>query len=439
VKILIVNNECTIGGIETWMIALASRLRARGIECELFFFQHGPMEEFIPASCPAHFGDVGALLKLVQAGRFGLVHAHSGDITHGIAAVRRAGAKLLINTHGWVFPGWTSANCDAIVTGAQWQAEKQRELTDLPVRHIRLGIDTEVFRLGAAESSTPPIVAWVGRGAALIQKRIDKLAAIAPHLREAGLRLWLAEANGAEAVEEAAPATASVLSPLAEFWAGVSRDKMPDFYRKVAASGGVLLSTSSYEGLGLSCVEAQACGCPVVAPDVVGVNEAVRPEHGGTLYPFNLPARQVAQLVIDLVRDHEEKQRRIELCTRFARAQFSLDRMTDEYVQVCEEMLVRRRAAATSLGRKLRFLLDPKTYIEHNWTAAHSLFELSYKLAERGEPQLARVAARESFVRCPSLYVRSHRLKHLVRVLVHPATLMHEHGKILSDSSAERR
>lgn len=424
-KILIVNNECIIGGIETWMIALATRLRKRGIDCELFFFQRGAMEEFIPESLPTHFGDVGELMKLIETRSFDIVHGHTGDLLHGIAVVRRLGAKLIINTHGWVFAGWTSANCDAIVCGAKWQAEKQRELTDLPVRHIQLGIDTDIFyskdtnELIADKSlnNFAPIVGWIGRGTAVKQKRIDKLAAVAPFLHRAGLRLWLAEANGVEAVEQVAPGTGSALASLVERWAGVPYNQMPAFFQSIAASGGIVFSTSSYEGLGLAYVEAQACGCPVVAPDVRGVNEAVRPEHGGTLYPFDAAPEQVANMIIEFVRNQNERQKRAKLSAQFARAEFNLKRMTDEYIDVYQNVIRQPRHAKTNFARRMRFRFDPATYIKNNWTAAQSLYQLSSKLIERGEIKLAQIALRQSFALCPSVYARSHRLKHLTKTL----------------------
>jgi glycosyltransferase involved in cell wall biosynthesis len=415
-KILIVNEGCVIGGIETWMISLWGALQDRGHSVELFFFMHGPMEQHLPPDCVTHFGDLPALLRLVDTRRFDIVHAHSGDITFGVSGVRALGARLVVTSHGWIIPGWTSFSADAFAASSRWLAEGQRPSTDLPVRTIGYGIDTARFKTGVAEASSPPVVAWIGRGHAVEQKRIDKLAAVAPALEGAGLRLWLAEASGVEVVRRLVPGAAEVLAPIAEFWEEVPREAMPEFLRRVAASRGVVLSTSSYEGLGLAYVEAQACGCPVIGPDVRGVNEAVRPEHGGVLYRFDLPASELARLVVDVVSDQNAWDRRRDLGIRFAREHFSLERMTNEYLELYRHVLGGRRLSLRAAARRLRVLLGLRSYLLNNWSAAQSLYEASGRLAEEGHGKLARAAARTALTLCPTIYLRPRRLLQLLRI-----------------------
>jgi glycosyltransferase involved in cell wall biosynthesis len=415
-KILLVNEGCVIGGIETWMLALWRALRARGHVVELFFFTRGPMEQQLPPDCVVHFGDLAALLRLVDVARFDIVHAHSGDIAYGVTGVRALGVPLVATSHGWIIPGWTSFTADAFVASSRWLAEGQRPLTDLPVRTIELGIDTTTFAPGAMESSSPPVVAWIGRGPAAEQKRLDKLATVAPALKEAGLRLWLAEASGTDAVRRVLPDAVEVLAPLADVWAGIPREEMPAFLQRVAASGGVVLSTSSYEGLGLAYVEAQACGCPVIGPDVRGVNEGVRPEHGGVLYPFDMPAEELAALVIRVVRDRDAWAERRELGLRFVHEHFSLERMADEYLDVYSGVLAGRRRSLNEMGKRLRVLLSARSYLLNNWSAAQSLYEASGRLAREGQWRLARRALRSALVLCPTIFLRPRRFLRLLGI-----------------------
>jgi glycosyltransferase involved in cell wall biosynthesis len=414
-RILLVNEECIIGGIETWMIAMSSRLRMLGHRCDLFFFQHGPMEHQLPVGCVAHFGDLADLLRLVEQEAYQVVHAHSGDFILGLSAVRALGARLVVTSHGWLIPGWTSLTCDAFVGASEWLAEGQRSMTDLPVSTVMLGIDTDVFHPdpGAVRTS-PPIVAWVGRGSAAEQKRIDTVAAVAPALKRAGLRLWLAESSGVAAVERAVPGVVAALRPLADVWQNVPPERMADFFRTVSASGGCIVSTSSYEGLGLAYVEAQACGCPAIGPDVRGVNEAVRPDQGGVLYPFATPPERLAQLVIETVTDLEGMQRRRELAVRFAREHFGLDRMVSEYIAIYRAVLRKERRSLRERSRRLLLLLSPRDYILRNWSAAQALYAVSRAFSARGESRLAAQIAWTSFLMCPTIYARPRRLAHLL-------------------------
>jgi glycosyltransferase involved in cell wall biosynthesis len=64
----------------------------------------------------------------------------------------------------------------------------------------------------------------------------------------------------------------------------ISYKDMPEFYSVIAASGGVLLSTSLSEGYPYHLLEAQACECPVVCTLAGGSAEIVA--HGATGFAF---------------------------------------------------------------------------------------------------------------------------------------------------------
>lgn len=418
-KILLVSRDCQVGGVEMFTVSLAATLNKLGHNCELFFFNRGPMEEHLPADGVVRFGDLGDLLKYVERNGFDVVHGNSGDWEHGLAAVRSTGTRLVVTSHGWVVSDWNAATCDGIACCSAWQAAEQQKHTDLPVCTIVNGIDMNRF-VPIAESavgSSTPIIAWVGRGRATVQKRIDKLAAIAPALRRAGVRLWIADPYGPIETELYAPEAVQTLLPLVEFWEGVPKQRIPDFYRDVAASGGCVLSTSSFEGLPLALIEAQACGCPVIGADVKGVNEAVNPTHGGVLYPFEVSAEELVRLVLETIGDAEAMKWRRTASAQHARKSFSLQRMADDYVRFYEEVLVSDVRAQNQL--RLRDCLLPVTdwqdYIGRRWRAGSSQYEASRRLAERGEWELARRIARVSLSTCPTLYTRPERLKHLLR------------------------
>ena len=423
-KILLVNKDCQIAGTEAFMVGLSAMIHARGHHCELFFFEHGPMQQHLPADCPVHFGDLADCMKLVRSRNFDLVHANSSDVRIGIAAVRSAGAKLVITAHGMVVPAWNSTNCDALVSCSRWQVEEQKLLTDLPVHTVMNGIDIDKFTPSNSVAATaPPIVAWVGRGIDMVHKRIDKLAGIAPLLHEAGVRLWLADPYGPEKVAEVVPGAVRTLEPLVEFWDKVPKEDLPGFYQKVAASGGCLLSTSIREGFGLALAEAQGCGCPVIGADVRGVNEVVRPEHGGVLYPFAMPDEELANLVLDTINDKEGMRWRRARCVEFVREHFGLKRMAEDYLRIYEEVLNsarERKSVRRAHRRRLAAVaLHWQEYVERSWSAGRSQYEASKKLAAQGEWELAAAAARLSALTCPTLYARPERLAHLAKALFH--------------------
>lgn len=423
-KILLANEGCIMGGVETWMVSLCSQLRAGGHDCQLFFFNHGPMEQHLPPDLTVHFGDLADLLKLVSSKGFDLVHANSTDWHTGIAAVRSLGVRLVLTSHGRSVPTWNPLNSDALVSCSNWEAREQEAEMGVAVHTVLNGIDTERFKASeVAETKGPPIVAWIGRGINVEQKRIDKLASIAPSLHRAGLRLWLVEPYGPEEVSKVAPEAVRALQPVADFWGAVPVEKMADFYLEVAASGGCALSTSSFEGLPLTLLEAQAAGCPAIGPDVRGVNECISPEHGGLLYPFEMEGEQVAALIIKTLGDEEEMRRRRAACERFAREQFSLERMAGDYLKIYEKALGTPRKSFSE-GRSL-FGVWPRLgwrgYLEHCWSGGHCQYLASQKLAAEGEWRLAKVAAQASLSTCPTLFTRPNRALHLLRTALRSA------------------
>jgi glycosyltransferase involved in cell wall biosynthesis len=420
-KILLTCKDCNIGGTETFVIALAQALQRAGHTCELFFFARGAMEQHLPPECVAHFGELTDCLRLVNQRRFEVVHSTCTEWQVGIAAVRQLGAKLIITNHYYKTRGWTSGNCDAYTCVSRWLAESQQPQTDLPVQVVMNGIDTERFQPGEpndrALAAPAPIVAWVGRGIAVEHKQLNRFAAVAPALRRAGLRVWLAEPHGPQVVGGVLPEAAQVLQATAERWQPVEPGAMPDFYRTVAASGGCLITTSRYEAFGLALAEAQACGCPVISPDLGAMNEVVRPEHGGVLHPAELAPAELARLIIETVQDQAQLQWRRAACVAFVQRQFSRERMAREYLRVYKTAPHLPHLSSAALRARLH--LSPLTnwpeYLNWRWPVGVHQYETSQRLAAAQEWRLAAAAARAALAMCPSIYVRPRRVAHLLK------------------------
>jgi hypothetical protein len=73
--------------------------------------------------------------------------------------------------------------------------------------------------------------------------------------------------------------------------------------------------------------------------------------------------------------------------------------------------------------------LNWEAYIERRWQAGHSQYQASRRLAEWGEPELARAAAHASFATCPTLYIKPARLSHLLR-----ATLQKNNASVFNEA-----
>ncbi|MBP3960473.1 glycosyltransferase family 4 protein [Gemmata sp. G18] len=321
-------------------------LKEAGVDCAAFFERDEGDFTRLSRSTPAHLGSINPLSQLLRERPVDVIHTTLSSASVSLPKkLHRIGwrGRLIVTGQGVVIPGWHSKNCFALTNVNTKQATELESLTDLEVEVIYNGIDTSVFQpteyIGGA-----PIVAWVGRASDFEQKRFDLFADIVPALHQAGVRIWVADPEGPNAVP---PSLRDRISPYVDFWDGLSRDRMPGFYRDVAASGGCVLSTARYEGLSFALIEAQACGCPVVAARVVGVDEGVREEYGGTLYSPDLDAAGIGQLLLNTMSDRARMIERGRKCREFVLKEFQQSEIARQYLDIYRRT-TQRLAIATS-------------------------------------------------------------------------------------------
>jgi glycosyltransferase involved in cell wall biosynthesis len=95
--------------------------------------------------------------------------------------------------------------------------------------------------------------------------------------------------------------------------------------------------TSPKEGWGLTCLEAEACGTPVIASDSPGLREAVRHEETGLLVRHG--DREALRGAMErLVSDEALRARLREGALRFA-GRFSWERCADETLDLIERAI----------------------------------------------------------------------------------------------------
>jgi hypothetical protein len=173
--------------------------------------------------------------------------------------------------------------------------------------------------------SGAPIVAFVGRTTSP-EKNFPRFTRIARRLQAAGAKIWIADPH--EGWTRKDGDTAEPIE--AERWSRVPHAEMPDFYRAIAASGGVLLITSISEGFGNVAPEAAACGARVAAPDVLGLREAIVDGVTGLLFPADAGYEDVAaRLQAWLGEPHDEA-----ACAEAAKREFSPEAMVSDYLTV---------------------------------------------------------------------------------------------------------
>jgi D-inositol-3-phosphate glycosyltransferase len=357
------------GGLNVYVVEVAKRLAARGVEVEIFtravsrdappvaelvpgvIVRHvaaGPFEDLDKANLPAqlcHFTfEVLRTEAAYAPGRYDLVHAHywlSGHV--GTVAKERWGVPLVQSMHtlGRVKNAalaWGDAaepemrirgeaevvaRADRLVANTD---EEARQLIGLygadpaKVWTVNPGVDLSVFRPGpAAEArrrlglpADQPVVVFAGRVQPLkapdvVLRAAARLVRDDPALART---LTVAFVGGPSGTGRADPDSLTELARTLGI-ADLVRLEPPCPQPELAdwyRAATVVMVPSYSESFGLVAVEAQACGTPVVAASVGGLRTAVQDGVSGVLVEGHDPA-DYARVLRDLIADPDRRER----------------------------------------------------------------------------------------------------------------------------------
>jgi D-inositol-3-phosphate glycosyltransferase len=381
------------GGLNVYVVEVAKRLAARGVEVEIFTRAvcrdapavtelapgvlvrqviAGPFEELDKADLPAQLCQFTLEVLRAEAahapGRYDLVHAHywlSGQV--GAVAKERWGVPLVQTMHtlGKVKNAALAtgdaaepelrlrgeaevvAAADRLVASTAAEAAELVNLygaDEAKVKTVFPGVDPLVFRPGPKLAARrrlglrPDAVVLMFAGRVQPLKAPHVVLHAAAHLLEADPdladRLVVAFVGGPSGSGRADPDQLAELATRLGI-AGVVRTEPPCPQPELAAwyrAATVLLMPSYSESFGLVAVEAQACGTPVVAAAVGGLRTAVRDGVSGVLVTGHDPA-DYAHAVRELIRSPQRLARLSAGATAHA-SRFSWANAVDDLMRV---------------------------------------------------------------------------------------------------------
>ncbi|NOZ62747.1 MAG: glycosyltransferase family 4 protein [Calditrichaeota bacterium] len=101
-----------------------------------------------------------------------------------------------------------------------------------------------------------------------------------------------------------------------------------------------MVNPSPKEGWGLTVIEANSCGVPVIAADSPGLRDSVVDGKTGFLYPYG-DYKKLAQIIIQLIQDEKLRQYFVPHCIEWAQ-KFNWENSAQTMIRLMEKVITRR-------------------------------------------------------------------------------------------------
>ena len=283
-----------LGGVERWARELAARLPALGgyeVLRPPATMSHRAGHAWEQVVLPARARR--ARLLLIPANLAPLAFPRNAVVIHDAAALRHPGwySPLYARWQRTVLPA-IATRARVVITVSDFSRRELRELLRVDAHVVPGGVDPRFNPLAdpdparAALGLTRPYVLTVASRTA--RKNLASLDATARRLADDGIDLVAAGGERPQFADEAA-------SP------GRPLGQVPDAYLPgLYAGASAFVLPSWHEGFGLTCLEAMACGVPVVA-----ANAGALPETCGDAARYADPAdrEEIATQVLAAIGD----------------------------------------------------------------------------------------------------------------------------------------
>jgi phosphatidyl-myo-inositol alpha-mannosyltransferase len=341
------------GGVQVQVLALARMLRSEGIDARVLGPCDGPPPDAAVTplgnsaplkangSMAAIAPDIPATLRTIRAlrdGAFDVVHLHEPFVPGPTLTTLIACDRPMIGTFhrsgqsAWYrmlrpFARWTVDNLAVRVAVSEEAAATAERTLGGDYKVLWNGLDVGAYRKAEPWPGGERTVFFVGRheprkGLAVL---LDAMADVAP-----GTRLWIAgEGPQDSSLRSKVRGNANIE------WLGTISEA--EKLRRLKGAAVVCAPSTHGESFGVVLLEAISAGTPVVATDLPGYRNVVRPGVEGLLVPPGDPAALAGALNRSLAGGPE-----IDAMVEagWSRAEhFGLDRLARRYVELYERML----------------------------------------------------------------------------------------------------
>ena len=362
-NILLMANHFNTGGITSYLLNLSSGLSGKGHKVlvasangncvplvQVSGVRHAALDIRVKSEAhPKLWLAIPYLARLIQEEQIDIIHVNT-RVTQVMASIasRLTGRPFVSTCHGFfkprlsrrVFPCW-GRGVIAVSNGVRDHLINDFKLDAGKVYLIPNGIDTAQFAVDSKTERPIKRRQWGAEGNPIIGiiarlsgvKGIDVLINAFPLVLAEfpQCRLWII-GEGSEKEYLQGLVENKGLSGRVRFEPIVNRsaDILPIF--------DVFVMPSLQEGLGLSVMEAQAAGIPVIVSDVGGLPDLVEDNKTGMLFPSG-QSDVLAGRIIDVLKQPRKANAMAEAARLRVNKEFSLEHMTTRTLNFYEQYL----------------------------------------------------------------------------------------------------
>jgi glycosyltransferase involved in cell wall biosynthesis len=362
-KILYLSNHLNVGGITSYIFSLAAGFKERGHDVYVASSSGDCLDRFIQEEInyipipirtkaeidPRILLSSFMLLKYIKEKNIEIVHANT-RVTQVLACLiqKYSGRPYVSTCHGFfkprffrrMFPCWGKR----VIAISQQVADHLRddfEVEEERIRIIHNGIDLDRFippdssaRAAAKEKLGLQAAKVIGIIARLsdVKGHIYLIQAMPKVLKQAPDAKLLIAGQGREKRK-----LAELAKELGITGSVIFRDSVADTFQALSAID-IFVMPSLKEGLGLSLMEAMACGIPVVGSDVGGIKTLIQNNQNGLLVAA-ADSEALSRAILELLQDVSKAKALGEGARIFIHKNFSQRRMLLETEKVYRECL----------------------------------------------------------------------------------------------------
>ena len=237
-----------------------------------------------------------------------------------------------------------ASHIDGFITFSQFYAKKMSDLLEVPEEKfhlVNLGVDTDEFNDFTRHPVKDPTIGYFGRLAPEkgFHNIVDAFIEIHQEYNLSNARLcaggWLSPADQNFFNQQIDKLKSANLINFFDHVGSLDLDKKKDFLGRIDVFS---LPTTHEEPKGLSVLEAQACGVPVVQPDHGIFPEMLAETEGGILYD-PMDSKSLAKEIVRLLKDKDYANQLGKTGRKKTFELFSAKRMAEETLQIYKQFI----------------------------------------------------------------------------------------------------